>query len=642
MQDRESILDTPRAEAWLIAALLVVTLTLRLSNLGGHWIDPDEGAHLMDALLVHRGYVPEVDFVARQPLYVYVLAGFFWLTGVSLEAGRFFPVICSLLVGLPLYALSRDLFGRGSALLALATWWMLPLEIRASSVVKTEPFAILLAVSCVFAAVRAVRSSSWAWMLGAGMLGAAGFYVRESALVIPPAILLYVAWENRGRLGPTTRSFGTFVAGYLLVCLAAGLFYSHWVGTSAFVRFTPVHFVLGSLESAVATLPQASVGELADASYAYGESAAEYLQSVKDGVFYLLFLIAAGGFAGLYWLAGLFRRDDPETDPGTSTRQAGLALVLAWAVLLGLAYAWHFSQRGFWFDYSREFIAPLILALVGWLTAVVPSLRRRGPVIRLIIGAIVVGWLWMLFQDRFPSFYGIGHHATLGAVLFLLFWHLRDFDDGRRYVYALGMTAMAALIVGARYTPIAGLISGSRGSLLTLVGATLFAAVMIWKANGRPAAVLLRSLPLALVAGSLVVCLSYSALRFRYKQGIWSPEAVAEVTGYLTETTAPEDRVMSGGVVWELNAHRLPWGLYSHPMVIQRVLPAEESRALTEAFKADPPEVIVMDGITERTFGPNVQQLDAILATYYELVMEPEPVTFDVKVYRRIRPDARP
>jgi hypothetical protein len=53
-----------------IAILLVVFLAsfaLRLWLLDKRWVNPDEGAHLMDAVLVLDGKMPIQDFGSRQP-----------------------------------------------------------------------------------------------------------------------------------------------------------------------------------------------------------------------------------------------------------------------------------------------------------------------------------------------------------------------------------------------------------------------------------------------------------------------------------------------------------------------------------------------------------------------------------------------
>ncbi len=63
------------------------------------WIDPDEGAHLMDAVLVLDGKIPSVDFESRQPVYAYANAAVLKFLGVNYISGRLLPMTCSLLVG---------------------------------------------------------------------------------------------------------------------------------------------------------------------------------------------------------------------------------------------------------------------------------------------------------------------------------------------------------------------------------------------------------------------------------------------------------------------------------------------------------------------------------------------------------------
>jgi len=60
-----------------LLAVFLVSLFIRLWLLDKRWINADEGAHLMDAVLVLDGKIPEVDFHARQPLYVYSIAWVF-------------------------------------------------------------------------------------------------------------------------------------------------------------------------------------------------------------------------------------------------------------------------------------------------------------------------------------------------------------------------------------------------------------------------------------------------------------------------------------------------------------------------------------------------------------------------------------
>ena len=63
----------PDGRGWrrLTAALLLAVVTFQARLITAHWIDTDEGAHLMDARLVMEGLTPVADFDSRQPLYVY-------------------------------------------------------------------------------------------------------------------------------------------------------------------------------------------------------------------------------------------------------------------------------------------------------------------------------------------------------------------------------------------------------------------------------------------------------------------------------------------------------------------------------------------------------------------------------------------
>jgi len=98
----------------------------------------------MDAVLALDGMIPEVDYSSRQPLYTYALAGTFKLFGINYVSGRILPLTCSMLVGFLIFLIARLLFDEKVALLSAAIYWMLPLELMNSVIVKTEPLVTLL------------------------------------------------------------------------------------------------------------------------------------------------------------------------------------------------------------------------------------------------------------------------------------------------------------------------------------------------------------------------------------------------------------------------------------------------------------------------------------------------------------------
>ena len=80
--------------SWMIAAICVVALLARIVLIHLRWINPDEGAHLMDGRFILQGLTPYVDYNARMPFYIYLIALFLKLFGLGFSAGRLLPVFC--------------------------------------------------------------------------------------------------------------------------------------------------------------------------------------------------------------------------------------------------------------------------------------------------------------------------------------------------------------------------------------------------------------------------------------------------------------------------------------------------------------------------------------------------------------------
>jgi len=199
----------------ILLAVFLVSLFIRLWLVDKRWINADEGAHLMDAVLVLDGKIPQVDFDARQPLYVYASAGFLKIFGTNYVTGRLFPLACSMLIGIVIFLLARMLFDTKVALLSSAIYWMLPLEVSQSVIVKTEPLSILFTCLSLYAAVRFSRDEQGVWLMIAGILAGMGYYVRESSLIIPLLVSGFVVLVQWGRIREIVYSCGLFLGGYI-------------------------------------------------------------------------------------------------------------------------------------------------------------------------------------------------------------------------------------------------------------------------------------------------------------------------------------------------------------------------------------------------------------------------------------------
>src|SRR5919106_857343 len=106
-EKRWPVFSGARSSYVVLAVFFLTSLFVRLWLLDKRWLDVDEGAHLMDAVLALDGRIPVVDYVSREPLYVYTLAGFLKLFGTNYILARFLPAACSLLVGFVIFSLGK-------------------------------------------------------------------------------------------------------------------------------------------------------------------------------------------------------------------------------------------------------------------------------------------------------------------------------------------------------------------------------------------------------------------------------------------------------------------------------------------------------------------------------------------------------
>ena len=114
----EKLLHRPKL---LLGILFLCGFLLRLALFKVRWINPDEGAHLMDARLWLDGLIPIADFGSRQPFYVFMLLVFIKLFGVSLSAARLMPLLASMGSAFFLYLLGKKMWNRSVGMIAASS-----------------------------------------------------------------------------------------------------------------------------------------------------------------------------------------------------------------------------------------------------------------------------------------------------------------------------------------------------------------------------------------------------------------------------------------------------------------------------------------------------------------------------------------
>jgi len=536
--------------------VFLVSLFFRLWLVDKRWINADEGAHLMDAVLVLDGKIPQVDFDARQPLYVYSSAGFLKIFGTNYVTGRLFSLACSMLIGIVIFLLARMLFDTKVALLSSAIYWMLPLEVSQSVIVKTEPLSILFTCLSLYAAVRFSRNEQGVWLIIAGFLAGMGYYVRESALIIPLLVSGFIVLVQWGRIREIVNSYGLFLAGYI------GMFLLVLAFTGRVGPLGTLSWAWGKIFTLSNIWWKSDVvaSQSSDIAWVFNFP---YLNYFRQAFNLHLFLVVGLGFSVLTCCYYLYTRSRREIRKYIISN----VFLYIWLFSLVIAYGfYYFAQGHFFIDYFREFLPPLVIILSAWMFSAAPALAKDGVLERFIVGGLCLS-VGLFFIESHYEVIGIGYHASIAVAVFALFSLVWSFESSaRRLVFLISMVSILVLILFSRQPPLEAYFSGTVPSLAMIgiiYGVSWF---LVAKKAGYSLTSFTKFISLSILFASFAVSVSYSAnlLNLAYDSE-WSPESVKMTVDILKAHTRDDDEVMSGAVIWELQALRRPFLTISHP-----------------------------------------------------------------------------
>jgi 4-amino-4-deoxy-L-arabinose transferase-like glycosyltransferase len=344
------------------------------------WINPDEGAHLMDAVLALDGMVPSIDFGSRQPLYVYANALILKILGINYISGRLLPLICSILVGFLVFLIARMLFDDKVALLSAAFYWMLPLELINSVIVKTEPLVILITCMSMFGLVLFSKNCRPQWLFLAGIFAAMGFYVRQSALIIPVTAFGFLVVFHRGQIFEIIKDSGWFLVGYTCVLVLVVLYYSKFIKIDEILvrDLTPFGFLIPhgkKLLSLFSFSPEtATESATRNSSLAFSlshDSYRLYYKYVRQALRLHSFLLIGLGFSLIVLCRQILEGKRDQVKEHIMSH----SILYLWLFSLCVAYIYFYYARGFYIDYFREFLPPLSIIFSAWLRFSLPSLE---------------------------------------------------------------------------------------------------------------------------------------------------------------------------------------------------------------------------------------------------------------------------
>jgi 4-amino-4-deoxy-L-arabinose transferase-like glycosyltransferase len=625
-------LGTPRRETFWVAAILAVGLAVRFWLVPHRWINPDEGAHLMDGRLALDGLVPFVGYDARQVLYAYVMAALLAIWGKSYLAVRACVAVLNVGIGLMIYLIARRLWDGRVGVVATLIYVSLPFAVSWSATVHTEPFTTLLCCLAMFALVRRhPRPPDTLGLIGAGVCLALAFYVRESSLGVLFGALVYLFVMRRHEPPALVRRGMLLGIGFLIPCAVIGLFYSRYMSAAEWLAspLDPLTIVVRNLGTVVPPGPGAHVVGPTPSRPTTLPTAMtlDYLRTVAAMNAGLLLALA------LALALPLVTRGQP---PKSVPRDRGSLVMLGcWVGGLALVYAYWTLHRGFFPQYAEEFLPALSMVLAFVLLELLAAWgaeRHTGLALGLIATylAIAVG-----VAEAFPAFEPPTYGYFVVPALVLALWQVPGEGPARWRAWGIlaGSVAFLALLgsgaVGAPHL-VRVLLKALMAPLL------LIELYLIGKRQAASPSLGAFATLCVLLTVLGVAYMAAGRLLDRRYQAVWAPETVASTSSYLREHSSPDDRMISGAMIWELQSDRRPFENVSHPLAFMLGVHPTESAALTQRLKAAPPRFVVLDGYTEQTYGVAVPLTD-VLAERYVLDTTVTGSDFPVRVYRRVR-----
>ena len=132
-------------------------------------------------------------------------------------------LVAAVLLLVPLWSLTRHLFGERAAGLAVLLYALLPVPAGVGHDTLADSLCLMLVVSALALGERTLRIGSWRSAMGCGLLIGLGFLTRPEALLVAPAIALagLARWpvgaaslRTAGRLLGIAAISGAIVGGY--------------------------------------------------------------------------------------------------------------------------------------------------------------------------------------------------------------------------------------------------------------------------------------------------------------------------------------------------------------------------------------------------------------------------------------------
>ena len=294
--------------------------------------------------------------------------------------------------------------------------------------------------------------------------------------------------------------------------------------------------------------------------------------------------------------------------------------------MLAAAYIYHYKTFGYYIDYFREFLPILAIIFAAYIWETIFQESQRNTLISSLI-LVVAGLAAIFIVEKYviDLSKGIQIVGVIGAVAVVM---LSREKPGRRSkkMAVVCVVALAFLYVLCR---VIDLIPKNLALIIAVMG---MVGITVLSVSNR-----LRFLNVSLILSLFILSTTFAAttMGMRY-DSVWSNEAVEKIASSIKENSDFDDEVMSGAVIWEFESHRRPLAMISHPLAYSYYMSDKVTTEIEQGMRENPPQIIILDGYTEKIYFAHLKWLEDILKKRYELILESDKAKYPLRVFRHI------
>jgi len=203
----------------LLFLVISIGVVLRVFAAYKSFVTFDAGIYMSQAYRVSVGEIPQRDFLAVAPPYLYVLALWGKLFGFTLLSGRMLSLVCGAIIIPLLYLIGRDLVNKKVGLVAALIFALSPPGIFWMLSIEHRSLLVLLIVLMVYLIQKCLREHKPRWgILGGFVLGIAIWTgIRDTVFLIAvPVLFFIVCYLKESAFKPSLKLWGRYTAWFVL------------------------------------------------------------------------------------------------------------------------------------------------------------------------------------------------------------------------------------------------------------------------------------------------------------------------------------------------------------------------------------------------------------------------------------------